>query len=144
MKSQAVDIENTLREKGFKLTKQRVEIFKEILNKRGHFEIEDIVHRVKKKGVKASRATVYRTLNILKDLGFLNEVVKFGNKTYYEVGTKKHHDHLICLNCGKFIEFHDDSIEEIQDKICKEFNFKPLYHRLEIYGICEECNKSKL
>lgn len=142
MKSQSVNVEKVLREKGFKLTKQRVEIFREILSKRGHFEVEDIVYRIRRKGLKASRATVYRTLNILKEVGLLNEVIKFGNKTYYEIGTKEHHDHLICLNCGKFIEFHDDRIEEIQGQICGQFNFKPLYHRLEIYGICENCNKN--
>ncbi|MCX7738373.1 MAG: transcriptional repressor [Hydrogenothermaceae bacterium] len=142
MKPQSINVEKVLRDKGFKLTKQRVEIFKEILGKRGHFEVEDIVHRIRRKGLKASRATVYRTLNILKEVGLLNEVVKFGNKTYYEIGTKEHHDHLICLNCGKFIEFHDNRIEEVQDQICGQFNFKPLYHRLEIYGICEDCNKN--
>lgn len=141
MKSERVDIERILKDKGYKLTNQRLEIFKEIVKRRGHFEIEDIVHKIRKKGLKASRATVYRTLNILKNIGLLNEVVKFGNKTYYEVGTKEHHDHLICLNCGKFIEFHDDAIEELQNKICSKFKFKPLYHRLEIYGLCQECDK---
>ncbi|MEJ5172508.1 MAG: Fur family transcriptional regulator [Hydrogenothermaceae bacterium] len=136
---QKIDIEKLLKERGFKLTKQRIEVFNEILKKRGHFEIEDIVHLLRKKNLKASRATVYRTLNILKEIGLLKEVIKFGNKTYYEVGTKDHHDHLICLNCGKFIEFHNDEIEKIQEKVCNEFNFKPVYHRLEIYGICEDC-----
>ncbi|MEZ0323221.1 MAG: Fur family transcriptional regulator [Hydrogenothermaceae bacterium] len=140
---QKINIEELLKERGLKLTKQRIEILNEILKKRGHFEIEDIVLLLRKKKLKASRATVYRTLNILKDIGLLNEVIKFSNKTYYEVGTKKHHDHLICLNCGKFIEFHSDEIEKIQEKVCSEFNFKPVYHRLEIYGICEDCSKKE-
>lgn len=140
MKSKNLDFEKILKERGLKLTKQRLQIFKEIISKRGHFEIEDFVQRLKNKGVKVSRATVYRTLSILKDAGLIVEVVKFENKTYYEVGTKGHHDHLICLNCGKFIEFHEDEIEKIQEKVCAKYKFKPVYHRLEIYGICENCN----
>lgn len=140
MKSKNLDFEKILKERGLKLTKQRLQIFKEIISKRGHFEIEDFVQRLKNKGVKVSRATVYRTLSILKDAGLVVEVVKFENKTYYEVGTKRHHDHLICLNCGKFIEFHEDEIEKIQEKVCAKYKFKPVYHRLEIYGICENCN----
>lgn len=140
MKSKNLDFEKILKERGLKLTKQRLQIFKEIISKRGHFEIEDFVQRLKNKGVKVSRATVYRTLSILKDAGLVVEVVKFENKTYYEVGTKEHHDHLICLNCGKFIEFHEDEIEKIQEKVCAKYKFKPVYHRLEIYGICENCN----
>lgn len=143
MKTKYLDFEKILKEKGFKLTKQRLQIFKEIVSKRGHFEIEDFVQRLRSKGIKVSRATVYRTLTILKDMGFVKEVVKFGNKTYYETGTKDHHDHLICLNCGKFIEFHEDDIEKIQENICARYKFKPVYHRLEIYGICENCNKNQ-
>lgn len=141
MKGKKINIHEVLKEQGFKVTKQRLQIFREIMSKKGHFEIEDFVHRLKNKNIKVSRATVYRTLNILKDIGLINEVVKFGNKTYYEVGTKEHHDHLICVSCGKFIEFHDDAIENIQDKVCKEFNFRPMHHRLEIYGVCENCSK---
>lgn len=137
-----INIEEILKEKGFKITKQRLQIFREIVSREGHFEIEDFVHRLRSRNIRVSRATVYRTLNILKDIGLINEVVKFGNKTYYEVGTKEHHDHLICLNCGKFIEFHEDAIEEIQNKVCAKFNFTPMYHRLEIYGICEDCSKN--
>jgi Fur family ferric uptake transcriptional regulator len=136
-----LDIEKILKEKNLRLTQQRKDIFKEILKTEGHFEIEELVYKLKEKGINASRATVYRTLHLLKDLGLINEVIKRANKTFYEVNLKEHHDHLICLSCGKIIEFHDDKIEKIQNKICKKFKFKPSYHRLEIFGICEECQK---
>lgn len=134
-------IEKLIKEKNLKLTKQRKDILKELLKIKGHFEIEELAYKLKDKKIKASRATVYRTLSILKELGLINEVIKHGNKTYYEVNLKEHHDHLVCLSCGKIIEFHDEKIEKIQNKICKKFKFKPSYHRLEIFGICNECQK---
>ncbi len=128
-----------LKLKGLRYTKQRKEILEKILSRTGHFEIEDIVLEFKNQNIDVSRSTVYRTLNILKELGIVNEVIKFKNKTLYEVALNEHHDHLVCENCGKIIEFHSQEIEDLQNKICEEYNFKPNFHRLEIYGLCEDC-----
>jgi len=136
-------IEESLSSKGFKITKQRKQILDFILKTKGHFEIEDIVYKMKKKNKDVSRATIYRTIGLLKELGFVEEVIKYDNKTIYEIAGKGHHDHLICIKCGKIIEFEDKNIEELQNKICKKYNFKPIYHRLEIFGICEECQKGE-
>ncbi len=131
-----------IKEKNLKFTQQRETILDEILNTKGHFQVEDIVHNIKNKNINVSRATVYRTLNILKDMGLVTEVIKFDNKTIYEISLKDHHDHLICTNCGKIIEFHEEEIEKLQDKICKNYQFTPSFHRLEIFGLCKECSKS--
>ena len=136
------EFKDFIREKGLKFTSQREVVLDEILDTKGHFEIEDIVHNIKNKNVNVSRATVYRTLHILKDMGLVSEVIKFNNKTIYEISLKEHHDHLICTNCGKIIEFQEEEIEELQNKICKEYNFKPSFHRLEIFGLCSECANS--
>ncbi|RMA97270.1 Fur family transcriptional regulator [Hydrogenothermus marinus] len=128
-----------IKEKGLKFTSQREKVLDEILNTKGHFEIEDIVQKIKNKNVNVSRATVYRTLNILKEIGIVTEVIKFNNKTIYEISLKEHHDHLICTNCGKIIEFQEKEIEELQDKICEIYGFKPTFHRLEIFGLCKDC-----
>ncbi len=130
-----------LKEKGLRYTRQRENVLRKILETKGHFEIEDIVLDFKKQNLDVSRSTVYRTLNILKELRIVNEVIKYKNKTLYEVALKEHHDHLVCEKCGKIIEFHSEEIEELQNKICKDYNFKPTFHRLEIYGICEDCQK---
>lgn len=132
---------NYLKEKGLRYTKQRDEIIEKILEAKGHFEIEDIVLDFKKQNLDVSRSTIYRTLSILKELGIVNEVIKYKNKTLYEVALKGHHDHLVCEKCGKIIEFHSEEIEELQNKICKGYNFKPTFHRLEIYGLCEDCQQ---
>ncbi len=136
------EFKNIIRKKGLKFTPQRKQIFEEILKTKGHFQIEDLVHKIKEKGIDVSRATVYRTLNIMKELGFVEEVIKFKNKTIYEISLKHHHDHLICTNCGKIIEFHEEKIEELQDKICKKYKFHPNFHRLEIFGLCNDCYKT--
>ncbi len=141
LEKQLLEFKNIVRKKGLKFTPQRKQIFEEILKTEGHFQIEDLVHKIKEKGINVSRATVYRTLNIMKELGFVEEVIKFKNKTIYEVSLKHHHDHLICTNCGKIIEFHEEKIEELQNKICKKYKFHPDFHRLEIFGLCNECYK---
>ncbi len=135
------EFKRAIKNKGLKFTPQRESIFKEIISTRGHFEIEDMVHKIRKKNIPVSRATVYRTLNIMKELGFVEEVIKINNKTIYEISVKEHHDHLICTSCGKIIEFHSEDIEEIQDKICSEHKFHPKFHRLEIFGLCDKCYK---
>jgi len=136
------EFKDFIKEKGLKFTSQREVVLDEILDTKGHFEIEDIVHNIKKKNVNVSRATVYRTLNILKDMGLITEVIKFNNKTIYEISLKEHHDHLICTSCGKIIEFHEEEIEKLQNKICKDYNFNPSFHRLEIYGLCSDCSSN--
>ncbi len=137
------EFKQTIKNLGLKYTPQREKVFKAILNVRGHFEIEQLVHKIQSKNINVSRATVYRTLEILKELGYVREVIKFKNKTIYEINLKEHHDHLICTKCGKIIEFHSDKIEELQEKICQKYNFKPEFHRLEIFGLCEKCQKKK-
>lgn len=128
-----------IKKKGLKFTSQRETILDEILNVKGHFEIEDMVRRIKEKDIPVSRATVYRTLNILKEMGLVSEVIKYSNKTIYEISLKQHHDHLICTKCGNIIEFSEEEIEKLQDKICQEYGFKPETHRLEIFGTCKNC-----
>jgi len=135
------EFKETIKNSGLKYTPQREKIFKVILSTKGHFEIEELVHKIRSKNIDVSRATVYRTLEILKNLGYVNEVIKFKNKTIYEVALKEHHDHLICRKCKKIIEFHSDEIEKIQNKICEEYGFKPEFHRLEIFGLCRDCQK---
>ena len=130
-----------LKEHNLRYTRQREDILKKILDTKGHFEIENIVLDFKKQNLNVSRSTIYRTLNILKELGIVNEVIKFKNKTLYEVALREHHDHLVCEKCGKIIEFHSKEIEELQNKICNDYNFQPTFHRLEIYGICEDCRE---
>jgi len=138
------EFKRAIKNKGLKYTPQREQVFKEIISTKGHFEIEQMVHKIRQKNIPVSRATVYRTLNIMKELGFVEEVIKINNKTIYEISIKEHHDHLICTSCRKIIEFQSEDIEKLQDKVCAEYGFLPKFHRLEIFGLCSKCQKKAL
>ena len=126
-----------------KLTRQREAVVDEILANPGHFEAEEIVQLLKDNRQRVSRATVYRTLDLLKDC-LLVERLDFGtNVAYYEhVEEGSHHDHLICLRCGNVIEFHNEKLEKIQTDVCEQFEFTERYHSLRIFGLCGKCRRT--
>lgn len=131
-----------LKDKGLKLTSERKEILKKVFSIHDHFDAEDLLFMLKKEGKEVSRASVYRTLNLLVDSSLV-EKVDFGEgKAYYEhVFGHYHHDHLVCLDCGKVVQFEDPVIERRQEEICKDHGFQLDYHTLNIFGRCKECRK---
>ena len=133
-----------IRNKGLRITSQRLKLLEEIANMEQHFDVDFIISIMKKKKIKISRATIYRTLPILQECGVIKEVTQIDNKIFYEnVHNKKHHDHMICMKCGRIMEFSNDAIEDLQNKICVDYNFYPRIHRLIIYGTCSDCERSK-
>lgn len=131
-----------LKSHGIKITKERDEIINEILRVNRHFNPEDLFIQLKNGGSKVSRASVYRTIALLLKAGLIEKVEKFDDNSHYEITFgKKHHDHLICMNCGKIIEFYSAPLEVLQREICQKNQFTPIRHTLEIYGTCSECNK---
>ena len=126
-----------------KLTRQREAVVDEILANPGHFEAEEIVQQLKGNRQRVSRATVYRTLELLKEC-LLVERLDFGtNAAYYEhVDEGSHHDHLICLRCGNIIEFRNEKLEKIQAGVCGKFEFTERYHSLRIFGLCGKCRRT--
>lgn len=130
-----------IREKGLRLTTQRVVIAHLALSRISHFTADDLLvwSREKDKGI--SRATVYRTLLLLTNLGLL-ESLDFGDGRlcYESAEGRKHHDHLVCLQCGSITEFHCGEIEELQCEVANKLDFKVEHHSLKIYGICKYCS----
>ena len=126
--------------KRLKLTKERNEILDEILDMKKHFDPEELFVRLKTKGSKVSRASVYRTIPLLIESGLLEEVERIDRHAHYErVSEDRHHDHMICIKCGKVIEFYSPTLEMLQDEICQKEKFKGIRHTLEILGCCEKC-----
>ncbi len=126
--------------KGLKSTKKRDEIFDEVCNIVGHFDPDELYLMLKQKGSKVSRASVYRTIPLLVEIGLIEEVERVDKHAHYEkVSADSHHDHMICMKCGKVIEFFSPTLEMLQDEICQKENFHKMRHNLEIYGICKEC-----
>ena len=142
MKSQKVlsQFKNILRREGLKYTPQRVAVLEEVLKDQGHRECEDIYLALRQKGSHVSRATIYRTMDILVKNDFAR-MMEFGDgRARYEskVGSP-HHDHLFCTSCGKIVEFVDQDIEDLQEKIAKHYHFKLQRHIHQLFGICRKC-----
>lgn len=134
-----------LRENGLKFTRQRESVLKVLYENEGHFTPEDLSSLIKQhySELAVSIPTIYRTLSLLENSGIVDSI-SFGAKgKKYELGIKEHHDHLICVQCGKLIEFQDTLIEKRQEEIAKQFNFKMTGHTMNITGICEACQNKK-
>ena len=129
-----------LASKRLKLTRQRQAVVDLIFSDSGHFEAEALVERLKQGRTRVSRATVYRTLELLRECQLV-EKLDFGTpRSFYEhVPPGEHHDHLICTRCGNVIEFHNDRLEALQSEICGNFGFQDSYHSLRIFGLCSKC-----
>lgn len=133
-----------LGEKGLKLTKERIAVLKEVFSSHNHFEPEDLYLRIKDSGSKASRASVYRTLNLLLESGLVEKVTRTEKSNVYEhTFGHTHHDHMICDGCGSILEFYSEKIENLQKEICLGNGFDGRSHTLEIHGYCAECKKIK-
>ena len=130
-----------LKENTLKFTKQRELVLKFLYENDGHFTPEDIYNLLKQENpdINIGIATVYRTLTLLES-SHIASSISFGIQgKKYELGLKKHHDHLICTKCGDIIEFYDETIEERQEDIAKKFNFQMTDHTMKIIGLCEKC-----
>ena len=130
-----------LKENSLKFTKQRELVLKFLYENDGHFTPEDIYTLLKEQypDVNIGIATVYRTLTLLETSQIASSISFGVQGKKYELGLKKHHDHLICTKCGDIIEFFDDTIEKRQEEIAKKFNFKMNDHTMKIFGLCEKC-----
>jgi Fur family ferric uptake transcriptional regulator len=125
---------------GLKMTTQREKILEVFLRTPGHVTAEHLYDCMKRVDSGIGFTTVYRTLRLFCGCGLAQER-KFGSgPTRYEhAHTRQHHDHLVCVKCGKIIEFENKHIEELQKKVAKTYAFELLDHRHELYGHCKEC-----
>lgn len=125
---------------GLRHTAQRDLILEIFLQTEEHLSSEDLYWLVHKQDSSVGHTTVYRTLKLLTDAGLAREV-RFGDgKTYYEHHyNHEHHDHMICTECGRVIEFFSPEIESLQEAVAAEYGFKLTHHSMRILGLCEDC-----
>jgi Fur family ferric uptake transcriptional regulator len=131
-----------VRKHGLKSTQQRDVIVNLFLRSTGHMSIEELLAKVRRKSPKVGYATVYRTLKLLTESG-IAAARQFGDgQTRFEVvGGHKHHDHLICVQCGLILEFENDAIEQLQDEMADRLGgFRLVRHKLELYGLCPKAS----
>ena len=127
-------IEEKCKTKGVRLTDQRRLIAKVMSEATDHPDVDELHKRVSKIDKKVSIATVYRTVKLFEESGILEKHDFKGGKARYEQSPDTHHDHLIDGNSGEIIEFVDDEIENLQNKIAEKYGYKLVDHRLELYG----------
>jgi Fur family transcriptional regulator, ferric uptake regulator len=134
--------EEFVRQHHGRLTPQRQFIAKEFLSLDGHYDIQELHDLFRKKGMEINPSTIFRTLKLLVQAGFAIERHFANGNTKYDVNVA-HHDHLICLNCGKIVEFDSPRLEKVQAEVVKKLGFEMSYHRHEIYGRCPECRHGR-
>ena len=134
-----------LKTRGLKLTSQRRRIFERVFATHEHFSAEALVGWLaREQGPRASRATVYRTLGLLLEGKFLSALdAGQGELVYEHVLGHMHHDHMLCLACGKIEEFHDERIEELQLAACRKKGFELVSHDLRLRGYCRACARKR-
>jgi len=125
-----------------RVTSQREMILETFLEME-HVTAEQLYHRLSENEPHIGLATIYRTLNLLCECG-LAQQRHFGTQTHYDnISHKGHHDHMICTDCGKIIEFENCDIEKLQDEVARQHKFHITTHKLELYGYCSACHRKR-
>ncbi len=129
----------TLREQGYRLTPQRQMILSTIHKSEHHISAEEIYAQVRLKYPQVNISTVYRTLELLKDLGLVTETDLGGGRFRYHSVEKGHHHHLVCRKCGKVFELDESVLEPIAGNILRQYGFKADLGHLAVFGTCVKC-----
>ncbi len=136
-----------LEEHNLRKTTERIMILEEIYSRNDHFDAEELYMDFQNRNQLISRATIYNTLELLSDSGFIRRNQFGANKTRYEkAGNFRQHDHLICLDCNKISEFCDPRLQQIQQTVSNVMQFEIQSHDLLLFGKClkENCEHKKI
>lgn len=129
-----------LQKNRLKSTKQRDIIVETFFKTQGeHIKIEELLQKVREHNPAIGYATVYRTLMLLVDAGVAHQRHFHDGQSRFELDSNHHHDHLICTECGKIVEFENDHIENLQEQVAKRHGFSLTRHKMELYGFCSDC-----
>ena len=141
MGSEEIDVlEEYISVNNLKITKQRRTVLKIFLESKDHVSVEELYNTVLKTEPKIGLATVYRTLALLTKSGLALEMdFGDGQKRYETSYRSDHHDHMVCTECGKILEFNHPLIEKYQEEVAKQKNFKITSHKLDLFGLCQDC-----
>ena len=135
-------VENHLRHSGFRWTNQRALIVRTALATHDHFTAEQLLARCREADPRVSRATVYRTLAVLEQAGFVEGLdTGDGGRRFEHVIGHEHHDHMVCRACGKITAFRDEELERRQEAAARRIGFHIERHSLRIYGLCRDCQR---
>jgi Fur family ferric uptake transcriptional regulator len=130
---------NSIIANGFRMTASRRAILTTLADSGGHISADDLAHSVRANHPTVGRMTVYRTLDLLCDLGLIRPIYQGTGAAHYILMDRGSHHHLICNSCGITIEFQECTSAAISRQLSESYNFKIQAHLLEFYGVCEAC-----
>lgn len=132
-----------LRDNGLKYTQERQVILDAFLSLDEHVEAEALLERLRHGGTRVSRATVYRTLDLLVQAGLARKV-RLGTDHYYfeRILGRRQHEHMICLDCGRVIEWFDGDLERLVTANVERHEFQPARYSVQVFGYCSACASS--
>ncbi|MCI0362367.1 MAG: transcriptional repressor [Phycisphaerales bacterium] len=128
-----------LKAQDLKYTPERADILNAIIERDGVFEVEELMLEMRKRGYQVSKATAYRTIKLLEDAGIINQALFDSKQAHYQlIYGKAPRDHIVCMKTGKLVEFTNDELIALRDRICREHGWEPVGHRFQIYAISPE------
>lgn len=134
-------LKDYLARRGLRWTRQRAAIAEVFLRSDGHLTSDEVHRQVARKHPQVGLATIYRTLKLFVEAGIASERTFSEGVARYEV-RQPHHDHMICVECGRIVEFEDARIEALQEDVARAHGFELEWHRHELYGRCPDCRTS--
>ncbi|MFD2628861.1 peroxide-responsive transcriptional repressor PerR [Oceanobacillus kapialis] len=131
---------DTLKESGVRITPQRHAVLEYLLNAMVHPTADDIYKALEGKFPNMSVATVYNNLRVLREIGLVRELTYGDSSSRFDCNTTDHY-HIICESCGKIVDFHYPSLDEVEALAEQVTGFEVSHHRMEVYGKCKECQQ---
>ncbi len=132
-------LETALKQRGLRLTVQRFAIAKTFFEAEGHLNADELCAAVRQEHAAIGQATVYRTLKLLEEVGLASSSNFGSSSARFELNDGHHHDHLVCTKCEMIVEFFNEEIEALQERIAEEHGFKLTSHSMELFGLCQNC-----
>ena len=132
-------LEKALKQRGLRLTVQRFAIAKTFFEAEGHLNADELCAAVRVEHSAIGQATVYRTLKLLEEVGLASSSNFGSSSARFEVNDGHHHDHIVCTKCETIVEFFNEEIEDLQERIAREHGFLLTSHSMELFGLCKNC-----
>jgi len=144
MKSELEHFREYIRRQGLRRTTEREVILREVFEVHEHFDVEELHLRLRQKGVRVSKASVYRALRLFLDCGLVREVDYTDGHWHYEhIYGHGDHNHLRCLGCGEIVEFEAPALKTIEEQLAREHDYQIMSQQWEIKGYCRACRDSR-